>query len=1455
VFAALNSTNLCIGAFVVLQAPINNFYLWNNGETSRQIVATTAGTYTVQVGNAANCLSVASDGLVVTETGLPCTGASGPTVANVNRCGPGSITITASGATGGQVYRWYDAPTGGTLLNTGNPYSPTIAATTPFYVSIFDPGNSTETNRSAVTATVVSIITPTINPGNVSICEGSTTLLSGPTGFVQYLWSNNATTQQIPVSDNGTFTLQAGDGTCLSASSAPVTVTKVPAIAKPVITAVGSTALCGSSSVTLRAPTGFSSYTWSTGSTLAEITVSSAGNYTVVVGNGTCTSPTSDAINVTAVTIPSQPTIAVTGSTALCNGAFVVLTAPASFSNYVWNNGETTRQIVVTVAGSYFVQTGNSATCLSVVSASVVVTETGQSCGGAATPEANFIASIVCQGQATSFSDLSINLGNNPTYAWDFDGDGSTESTTVGNVTYIYSSYGSYNATLKITLEGGSIITRTRTVDVNAVPVVAFTSNTLCLGAATVFTDNSTNVLASATYSWDFNNDGSEDSAVKGNTSFAYAAAGNYSASLRIDNQNGCSTQRIFPVTVNRAPLTQLVEIDGGASPQLCSGVSILLKVTPEAGVTYQWKRNTVNVGTNQPEFTVNTSGTYSVTLTNTCGTINAINTITTVTVPTPLAATITTTGSTSLCAGESLLLSVPFSSGIQYQWKRDNSLITDATATVLLATEGGSYTLVSENSCGSVESVPFIVTGLAAAPSIPTIGYTGNLTLCSPEQVELHIPAVSNVTYTWRRNGIDLSLNQNSIMVDQAGVYTLQLSNACRTVLSSNSLQVIVNQKPLAQLISANRAPIICPGEVVLLAVTPELGVTYQWQLNNNPVGSNAAQVSATDAGTYRLKLTNTCGEIFSSNTIALNVIATPSAPVITAGSETTICENQTVALTIPALAGVSYSWLKDNSPINFTNSNTFIASQAGTYTVKVNNGCTEVSGANSIAVTLLPRAPLTQSIQIVSGASVFCTPGQVELGVAQEVGVSYQWLVNGIATGTNKNTLITSAAGVYTVQMFNDCRTVQSINSVTVSVLDKPLQQNIQASRSTDLCLGESVQLSVPLEASVSYQWIRNGIVLTGEISSTTAAVDAGEYQVKMSNGCGDRLSDIRLVTVLSTPASASIEPKSSLNFCQGGNVILSVPFVAGQTYQWKKDGLNFATTFEVLAQESGSYTVEIGNRCYSNSSIIPVTVTEFSNPEQPIIDAFLEDECDKRTYELTARGTFVSYQWFIGTSRLVSTNSATYFPVATGVYKVRGTDSNGCSSDSEPYNVDISSPRTPIIISQGDPDSLLTTDVVADKFQWYVNNKFIVGANQRQINVFYNGEYKVRVTYEDGCRVFSTGYSLNEEGYNKYGRFATFPSDTSIVLPERKFDDLIEVTPNPTKGMVKVTYFGSPTEGTVCAVYNQLGVAIRQGTMVKRFGYLQLEFDLSDMEGGLYLIKLSSPFSSITQRIIKL
>ena len=106
----------------------------------------------------------------------------------------------------------------------------------------------------------------------------------------------------------------------------------------------------------------------------------------------------------------------------------------------------------------------------------------------------------------------------------------------------------------------------------------------VCVGNATTFTDASLNVQAGDVYSWDFDNDGVADASSSGNQSFAYAAAGTYTAKLTIDRA-GCISTDSVQVTVEPQPVA-----NAGADQSLCTTGTTLAAKPAAANESASWQ-------------------------------------------------------------------------------------------------------------------------------------------------------------------------------------------------------------------------------------------------------------------------------------------------------------------------------------------------------------------------------------------------------------------------------------------------------------------------------------------------------------------------------------------------------------------------------------------------------------------------------------------------------------------------------------------------------------------------------------------------------------------------------------------------------------------------------------------------------------------------------------------------
>ena len=164
-------------------------------------------------------------------------------------------------------------------------------------------------------------------------------------------------------------------------------------------------------------------------------------------------------------------------------------------------------------------------------------------------PIPNFTANQVCLNSPTLFNNLTQANGNTGlTYVWDFD-DGTLDVTE--DPTHTYSSYGLYNVSLSVNSAEGCSNDTTIVVEVFPIPFADFTATAVCLGLPTTFTV--TNSIASSSYVWDFQNNGTTD-ATGNPVTFTASQAGTDSTKLTVTNINGCSSTITKAFTVNALP-------------------------------------------------------------------------------------------------------------------------------------------------------------------------------------------------------------------------------------------------------------------------------------------------------------------------------------------------------------------------------------------------------------------------------------------------------------------------------------------------------------------------------------------------------------------------------------------------------------------------------------------------------------------------------------------------------------------------------------------------------------------------------------------------------------------------------------------------------------------------------------------------------------------------------------
>ena len=730
-----SSNTLCDGDTVVYTASVSSSlpstyqFTWSTGDHSNAIPVTDGASYTVTVTDAYGCSATQTKQMTLYPAAVA--SISGGTVL----CDNGSTTLTANG---GNTYFW----------NTGSAQR---------IITVNQPGIYIATVQTVYgctasdTVEVVAFANPVIN-GNTVICSGDYTTLTA-FGGETYLWSTGATTASINVNTAGNYSVTASTSNgCSGSASATVIQNQADNV-----TISGNTVICSGIGTTLTASSG-ANYIWSTGETTQSITANNPGVYSVTVTNSNgCSNSTTQTVS-----LMEQTTIS--GNNHICSGQSTTLSANGSGS-YAWSNGANTSFITVNTPGNYSVTVTMSNGCAS--SASLVVTI-------GTTPTPTILGNTtICQGETTT---LTANGGSS--YVWS---DGSSNNTISVSQSGVY--------TVTATNTEGCSNTANVTVTVNPLPNVSISgNNSFCQGDNVTLT-----AMGASSYAW---------SNTSSNASITVSNAGNYSVTGT--DANGCSNTASKTVTVNPtynvalthnmcegesynfygqnitaagtythtlqtvngcdSVLTLVVTLEAlpptaiTGNTTLCEGETTSLVAT--GGVSYAWS----NGGTSNST-TVNQSGVYTVTATNTEGCSATANVTVTVN-PLP---TITIGGNTTVCAGNSTMLTA--SGANSYSWSTG-----DNTASVTI-NAFGVYTVTGTSSegCSNTASVTVLVSQL------PVITIAGETDICAGESTTF--TANGGETYLWS----DGTTN-NTLTVSTAGTYQVIGYNAagCNTMASA---------------------------------------------------------------------------------------------------------------------------------------------------------------------------------------------------------------------------------------------------------------------------------------------------------------------------------------------------------------------------------------------------------------------------------------------------------------------------------------------------------------------------------------------------------------------------------------------------------------------------------------------------------------------------------------------
>lgn len=303
-------------------------------------------------------------------------------------------------------------------------------------------------------------------------------------------------------------------------------------------------------------------------------------------------------------------------------------------------------------------------------------------------------------------------------------------------------------------------------------------------------------------------------------------------------------------------------------------------------------------------------------------------------------------------------------SKGLRYQWYKDGTVIAGATSSSykidsMSEAEVGNYHVVVSNEWGSVtsEAASVSVKEVEETPLVITKQPT-NITLDEGATGSISVVATGDgLTYQWYKDGnaiagaTSAALNLASVTTEDAGNYKVVVTDTYGKSVTSNTVAVTVNERAELTIVNHPADEVLNEGESTTLSVYAEgeAPLTYQWYKDGVAIeGATEASfslsnVTAEDAGSYKVVVTDAYGETAESNAATITVnVRTPLA--ITKQPESlTLDEGANGSLAVEATGDeVTYQWYKDSTAIEGATGATLsfagvTAEDVGTYKVAV--------------------------------------------------------------------------------------------------------------------------------------------------------------------------------------------------------------------------------------------------------------------------------------------------------------------------------------------------------------------------------------------------------------------------------------------------------------------------------------------------------------------------------------
>lgn len=357
------------------------------------------------------------------------------------------------------------------------------------------------------------------------------------------------------------------------------------------------------------------------------------------------------------------------------------------------------------------------------------------------------------------------------------------------------------------------------------------------------------------------------------------------------------------------------------------------------------------------------------------------------------------------------------------------------------------------------------------------------------------------------------------------------------------------------------------------------------------------------------------TNGGIWDGTSNVNAMLTVQNVPAPTASAQT-FCSSATVGgATVANLVadGLELQWYLTATGGTALLSTTNLAS-VDYYVSQTVSGCE--SSRTMVSVTVNSTEAPTATAQTVCYGSTVAS-------LTTTTGVGIQWYEFGFGGSPLASTTVLVNGDYYATQTVNGCESPRIMVTVSVNSLPAIVVQPLSSSVCPN---GPVTLLVVATGTNLTYQWFKNGTVISGATSSTYSIIaaaisDAGDYTVNVSGSCSPSVtSNIGTVSVSNTAApngdatqdftagqtlaSFTVSGQNIIWYsaATGGTVLPSSTLIVSGTTYYASQTLNGCESMTRLAVTAGidlkTPSFEISNLRYYPNPVQSILTVEYSD-----------------------------------------------------------------------------------------------------------------------------------------------------------------------------------------------------------------------------------------------------------------